>query len=48
MTETREDLLAQVESNRKASEESDDDFDRRLYYEQMLRAQHKLRSFDVV
>lgn len=44
----REELLAQIESQRQAYEESEDEFDKRLFYEQMLRLQHKLRSFDVV
>lgn len=46
--ETLEQIREEIESNRQAYMEADDEFDQRLFYKQMLRAQYKLRSFDVV
>lgn len=45
---TVQQLRAQIESNRQAYEEATDLDDKRLYYEQMRRAEITLRSFDVV
>lgn len=49
--QSEEQIRAEIEANRNAYLESDDEFDRATYYQQMRRAERQLerfRSFDVV